>query len=84
MFGCTSAAIPPLFIGGVIMKTVLKIEGMTCEHCAAHVKKALEGVAGVKSADVKLKKKSAAVDHGGSVSLDALKAAVTEAGYEAV
>jgi copper ion binding protein len=65
------------------MKTVLKIDGMTCEHCVAHVKKALEGVEGVKSADVNLKKKSAAVNHGDGVSLDALKAAVTEAGYEA-
>ena len=65
------------------MKTVLKIEGMTCEHCVTHVKKALQGLAGVKSADVNLKKKSATVDHGESVSLDALKTAVTEAGYEA-
>jgi copper chaperone CopZ len=66
------------------MKTVLKIDGMSCEHCVAHVKEALEGVAGVKSAKVSLKDKSAKVDHGDGVSLDTLKAAVTEAGYEAV
>jgi copper ion binding protein len=66
------------------MKTELKVEGMTCEHCVKHVKEALEGVAGVKSAKVNLKKKSASVDHGDGVSLDSLKAAVTEAGYEVV
>jgi copper ion binding protein len=65
------------------MKTVLKIEGMTCEHCVKHVKEALEGVAGVKSAKVSLKGKSASVDHNDKVSLENLKAAVTEAGYEA-
>jgi copper ion binding protein len=65
------------------MKTVLKVEGMTCEHCVKHVKEALEGVAGVKSAKVSLKDKSASVNHSDGVSLETLKAAVTEAGYEA-
>ena len=66
------------------MKTVLKIEGMSCAHCVRHVKEALEAVAGVKSADVNLQAKSAAVEHGDETSLAALRAAVTEAGYEVV
>ena len=37
-------------------KTHLKIEGMTCQHCVSHVTEALEGVAGVASAKVNLKK----------------------------
>jgi copper ion binding protein len=64
------------------MKTTLKIEGMSCEHCVKHVSEALKKVAGVKSAKVSLKEKSAAVEHGDGVDLDALKAAVVEAGYE--
>ena len=64
------------------MKTVLQIEGMTCDHCARHVKEALESVAGVKSAEVSLGGKSAVVEHGDGISLDALKAAVEEEGYE--
>jgi copper ion binding protein len=64
------------------MKTVLKIDGMSCDHCVKHVKEALEGVAGVSSAQVSLKENSAAVEHGDSVSVDSLKAAVEEAGYE--
>ncbi|MDR1211558.1 MAG: cation transporter [Spirochaetaceae bacterium] len=65
------------------MKTTLKIEGMSCEHCVKHVTQALEGVPGVTSAKVSLKDKSAQVEHGDQVSLESLKAAVTEAGYEA-
>lgn len=65
------------------MKTTLKIEGMSCEHCVKHVTEALKGVAGVKSAKVSLKDKSAVVDHGDQVQAEALKAAVAEAGYEA-
>jgi copper chaperone CopZ len=57
---------------------------MSCEHCVAHVKEALEALAGVSSAQVDLKKKCALVEHGDSVVADALKAAVSEAGYEAV
>jgi len=66
------------------MKTILQIEGMSCAHCVRHVKEALEAVAGVKSANVNLKNKSAEVEHGDTVSLASLKTAVAEAGYEAV
>ena len=66
------------------MKSVLNIEGMSCAHCVQHVKEALESLAGVKSAEVSLKGKSAAVEHADTASLDALKAAVKEAGYEVI
>jgi copper chaperone CopZ len=65
------------------MKTILRVEGMSCDHCVQYVKKALESVAGVKSAEVSLGEKSAAVEHGDGVSLAALKTAVAEEGYEA-
>ena len=63
------------------MRTVLQIEGMSCEHCVQHVKEALEAISGVKSAEVSLKDKSAAVEHGDKADLDKLKAAVEDAGY---
>ena len=66
------------------MKTVLKIDGMSCDHCVKHVKEALEGTAGVKSAKVNLKKGNAEVEHGDGASLEAMKAAVEEAGYEVI
>ncbi len=36
------------------MKFTFKIEGMSCQHCVMRVKKALEGVKGVKSAEVEI------------------------------
>jgi copper ion binding protein len=64
------------------MKTTLKIEGMSCDHCVKHVTEALEGIQGVASAKVSLKNKNAEVEHDDTVNLEAMKAAVVEAGYE--
>ena len=64
------------------MKKTLKIEGMMCQHCVAHVTKALQGVTGVASVEVNLKKKTAVVDLSEEVSNEALTAAITEAGYK--
>ena len=65
------------------MTKKFKVEGMMCQHCVAHVKTALEGVAGVEKAEVDLKKKSAVVTLKEDVSSEALISAVTEAGYTA-
>ena len=66
------------------MQTILEIKGMSCEHCAAHIKNALEAIAGVSSAQVSLKQKNALVEHNDSVTPETFKAAVREAGYEAI
>lgn len=64
-------------------KTVtLPVKGMMCGHCQARVKKALEGVSGVTSADVDLEGAKATVACGTGVSEDALKKAIVDAGYE--
>lgn len=63
------------------MKKIISIEGMSCEHCVAAVKSALEQLDGVKAAKVDLKKKTAAVKLNDNVADDVLKAAVTEAGF---
>ena len=55
----------------------LKIEGMMCKHCQA-----LKAVAGVESVEVDLEAKTAEVT--GSASAEALKQAVTDAGYQVV
>ncbi len=60
---------------------VFAVEGMMCEHCKAHVEKALLGVSGVRSAVADLEKKSVSVVAKTSVSEDTLKAAVIAAGY---
>lgn len=65
------------------MTTQLKIDGMTCGHCVAGVKSALEGVPGVQRADVTLEPGQATIEHAESTSVDALIEAVVEEGYQA-
>ena len=65
------------------MEKILKVEGMSCMHCVAHVKEALEKVEGVREADVKLEEKRAEVKMDKEVSDDALIKAVEGAGYSA-
>lgn len=59
----------------------LHISGMTCGHCVGAVKKALQAVPGVESADVSLERKEGVVR--GTASLERLVQAVEEEGYEA-
>ncbi|MDR1250252.1 MAG: cation transporter [Treponema sp.] len=66
------------------MKTTLKIDGMSCAHCVKHVANALQELEGVSSAAVSLEDNAAVVDHADSVTLEAMKAAVVEAGYAVV
>ena len=64
------------------MKKTIKIEGMMCQRCVAHVTKALQGVTGVADVEVNLKKKYATVTLSGEVNNDTLTAAIVDAGYE--
>ena len=66
------------------MEKVLFIEGMVCGNCVKHVHKALTELAGVQEAAVELESKTATVRLDNSVSDDALKAAVEDAGYTLV
>ena len=65
------------------MTKTLNVTGMMCQHCVAHVKKALEGVDGVSAVDVNLEAGTATVEAADSVTDEALVAAVVDAGYEA-
>ncbi len=63
-------------------KTSLTIGGMTCASCVMHVEHALNGVAGVRLAQVNLATEKASVEFmPGVVSLNALRKAVEDAGY---
>ena len=64
------------------MKKVLDIEGMMCQHCVAHVNKALSGIEGVEAVEVSLENKNAAVRLAADVSDEMLVKAVVDAGYE--
>ena len=63
------------------MEKTLKIEGMMCPHCEARVKKALEAIDGVASADVSHVRGDAVVTLSSNVEDSTLKKAVEDAGY---
>lgn len=64
------------------MVKTLKIEGMMCAHCQAHVLKALEGVEGVSQVSVSLEENEAVLTADETVDDQKLIDAVTEAGYK--
>jgi copper chaperone len=59
----------------------LNVEGMTCEHCQAAVKRALESVP--ESGEVIVDLEQGAATIAGKPDINALIAAVQEEGYEA-
>lgn len=63
------------------MKKTMKIEGMMCSHCEASVKKALEAIDGVESAEVSHEAGTAIVTMSKEVSNDVLKSAVEAKDY---
>ena len=64
------------------MKKTMKIEGMMCGHCEATVKKALEAIEGVASADVSHESGTAVVTLSAPVEDAALKKAVEDKDYK--
>ena len=60
----------------------IKVNGMMCAHCEAHVKKALEAIDGIDSAVASHEENLVTITNSKEVDEAAIKAAVTEAGYE--
>ena len=64
------------------MKKTVYIEGMMCNHCTAHVQKALEALDGVESVEVSLEDKKAVLTLKNDVDNAVIMNAVKDAGYE--
>lgn len=64
------------------METIIKVNGMMCPHCKARVESVCKAVEGAADAVVDLQLKQVTVT--GNASVDALKKAITDAGYEVV
>jgi copper chaperone len=66
------------------MQTItLSIDGMSCGHCVASVRKALGTVPGLEIRDVRIGSAELALDGTVTPVIDAALAAVQDAGYEA-
>lgn len=64
------------------MTTVIKVEGMMCPHCKARVESVCKAIPGTVDAVVDLQEKNVTVT--GDASLEALKKAIIDAGYEVI
>lgn len=71
--------------GDKMEKITLQIKGMSCSHCQNAVTKALQALEGVEKVDVHLEQGTADVTYDRSkVSVEQLKEAVEEQGYDVV
>jgi copper chaperone CopZ len=64
------------------MRTRLRIDGMSCQHCVRAVFTALTPVEGILSADVSIG--AAVIEHDGRATAEMIRAAIAVAGYDAV
>ena len=60
----------------------IKVNGMMCEHCEMHVKKALEAIDGVDSATASHEENLVTITNSKDIDEAVLEAAIKEAGYE--
>lgn len=61
-----------------------QVTGMTCGHCEASVREEVSEVAGVEDVQVSSQTGALAVSGADDINVDAVIAAVTEAGYQAI
>ncbi len=65
-------------------KSVINVQGMSCEHCVKSVESAVTALPGIGNVDVSLKKHTATVKFDESkIALEGIKEAIQEAGYDA-
>ena len=66
-----------------MQSATLTVSGMTCGGCVRSVTNLLQGLDGVAKADVSLEAKRAVVEYDAArVSVDQMKSAIEDAGYE--
>ena len=66
------------------MATILKVKGMSCQHCVMSVTKVLGQLEGVKNVQVDLAKGEVRFDNTKEVAPSRIEKAISDAGYEVV
>lgn len=66
------------------MATVLKVKGMSCQHCVMSVTKALSQLEGIKNIQVDLAKGEVRFDNTKEVTSNRIEKAIKDAGYEVI
>jgi len=65
-------------------QSILKVDGMSCEHCVKAITKAVGTLPSVSNVSVDLNAKTVTVQHGSELSLDNLKNEIEEQGYDII
>ena len=66
------------------MGSVLKVKGMSCQHCVMSVTKALSQLDGIKNVQVDLAKGEVRFDNTRSIISDQIQKVIQKAGYQVV
>ncbi len=66
------------------MASILKVKGMSCQHCVMSVTKALNQLDGVKNVQVDLEKGEVRFDNTKQVASNRIEKAIQDAGYEVI
>ena len=62
--------------------TKIKVKGMSCQHCVASTRKALEAIPGISNIQIDLAKGEAAFD--GQVDIQTVQEAIARIGFEVI
>jgi copper chaperone CopZ len=62
--------------------TIIKIKGMSCQHCVGSTKKALEAIPGISNVQINLEKGEATFD--GMIDSQTVNEAITRIGFEVI
>jgi copper chaperone len=66
------------------MVSILKVKGMSCQHCVMSVTKALNQLEGIQNVQVDLQKEEVRFDNTKALALNRIEKAIEEAGYEVI
>jgi len=64
------------------MNSVIKVKGMSCQHCVLAVKKTLSSLDGVQEVNINLENGEATINHDGPVYMIEPRKRIEKAGYE--
>lgn len=66
-------------------KTVIKVDGMACEHCVKAITNAVGAISGVSGVAVDLEGKTVTVDHDpDQTSVETIKSEIEDQGYDVI
>jgi copper chaperone len=66
------------------MATILKVKGMSCQHCVMSITKALNQLEGIQNIQVDLQKGEVRFDNTKALASNRIEKAIEEAGYQVV